>query len=450
MGLKPEINQILDLVIDNLGVNAEGVARHQGYALFVPGALPGEKVRVKVVQAKKSFGRACVIDLVQKSVHRIDPGCEYYPRCGGCQVMHLKYEEQLKYKTHRTAEAISRIGSFRDAEILPCRASSNTFGYRNRVQLPVSGTSESISMGFFESGSHRVVDIESCPAQCELGNSILGKIKPLILKSGMAPWSEKAKRGDLKHVLIQTAVSTSEIMVILVMSRAEVKERYKLGKAIMQADSRIKSVVQNINDRYGQAILGPRYKVLSGRSHIIEEFCGMKFKLSPGVFFQVNPQVTQRLFEDVIRVMDLKGDESVVDAYCGAGALTLQVAQSVKKIIGIDNIKFAVKDAIENAKKNNIKNAEFRLGDASRALTKIDKADCIIVDPPRKGCAPAVLNEILRISPKRVIYISCDPATLARDLKILCQDSYKLKQVMPYDMFPQTAHVECVAVVVKR
>lgn len=417
-----------DLLVERLGINGEGVGYHEGFTVFVDEALPKEKVRVRLYEKRKNFGRAKIVEILTASPHRVKPVCPLFGRCGGCQLMHLDYAQQLIAKRQRVVDALERIGKFTDSDVQPCEPSSLPLGYRNKIQLPVVDG----RLGLYARNSHDLVEIERCFIHCDLGEKALAHIQSIL----------KAFSFELKAVLIKTAVNTQQVLVILVTVKEEMPAG--LAETIMAAMPEIKGVVQNVHPTQGNVILSRDFRTLAGQGWVEEKLLGLTFKVSPASFFQVNPAQAERLYQKVLEFSSLGKDEIVLDAYCGVGTLSLILAREAKEVIGIECVPEAILDAEENAKHNGISNARFLCGQAEELVPTLKGIDVAILNPPRKGCEPSFLQKLVSLQPKRVVYVSCDPATLARDLRFLCDNGYVLDIAQPFDMFPQTAHVECI------
>ncbi len=424
------MNSQVDLQIERLGIHGEGVARHEGLTIFVEDALPGEQVRARLSEKKKTYARAKVVQILKPSPHRVQPICPVFGKCGGCQIMHLEYRKQLEEKRQRVVDAFERIGKIFDVDIQPCLPSPSPLAYRNKIQLPVR---EGMLLGLYARHSHDLVVMDHCFIHCDLGEKVLGQIRHILKASPL---------NNLKFVLIKTAVSRQQVLVVLVTETKEIPA--DLGAQIMAKMPEIKGVVQNINSTVGNVVLGQEFRTIAGQGWIEEKICGLSFRASAASFFQVNPAQAENLYQKVLGFLELKGDEIVLDAYCGVGTLSLILAKQAKEVIGIESVAEAIADARENQKRNGISNARFICGKAEEAdLPSIDAA---VINPPRKGCEGAFLEKLVLLWPKKVVYVSCDPATLARDLQYLCSKGYRIGAVQPFDMFPQTAHVETVVI----
>lgn len=419
--------QTLEILIEQLGVNGEGVGRLNGYTVFVPGALPKEKVRVELTESKKTYAKAKLIENLGSSPHRTTPKCAHFGKCGGCQLMHLAYPEQLKAKRQRVVDALERIAKLPHFEVLLCHPSPLELGYRNKIQLPQG-------RGLFAYNSHEIVEVDHCLIHCDLGEKTLAMIRPLL---GNLP------KDELRHLLIKTAFHTKEVLVTLVTTQEHPPHLLELATQIMQASSKIKGVVQNINPSTNNTVLSRKFKTLIGEPFIFETILGLRFKVSSASFFQVNPLQAEFLYKKAIELASLNGKETVLDAFCGVGTISLLVASQAKEVIGIECVEDAIRDAEDNARRNQIENVRFYCGQAEKLISRLKAIDVAILNPPRKGCESSFLKELAEKKPSRIIYISCDPATLARDLAYLTIQGYKADFIQPFDMFPQTSHVEC-------
>lgn len=425
-----------ELTIERLGINGEGVARHDGLTVFVDGGLPGEKVKARLYERRKTYGRAAIVQRLESSSHRASPPCPLFSQCGGCQLMHLSYPQQLEAKRQRVADALERIGKFSGIEVLPCEASPHPLGYRNKIQLPVDAQ---MRLGLYARNTHDIIPVEHCHIHCELGERAFKQIQSLLKASPV---------GALRHIVIKTAVNTGQVLVILVTVNPDPLSRF--AQEIMQTVPEVKGVVQNVNPGPGNAVLSEDFRLLAGSGYIEEALMGLVFKVSPASFFQVNPAQAEKLYAHALEFSDLKGEERVLDAYCGVGTLSLVLARQAKEVVGVECVPAAIADAEENARKNGILNVQFVCAEAEKLISDLTDIDVALLNPPRKGCEGAVLDSLVKLAPKRIVYISCDPATLARDLNVLCGHGYVIDEVQPFDMFPQTAHVETVVKVSAR
>ncbi|AEI45761.1 Uncharacterized RNA methyltransferase [Paenibacillus mucilaginosus KNP414] len=434
-----------------------------GYTLFVPGALPGEKVRVKVVKVKKQYGYAKLLEVLEASPDRIDAPCPIYKQCGGCQLQHLSYEAQMRWKRQLVIDNLTRIGKLqvvgeREEGIIvhPTLGMSDPWRYRNKAQVPI-GLAETeeggLVGGFYAQGSHRIIDMEACLIQHENNDAVVGAVKKIARELGIRPYSEETGRGLLRHVIARYGFNTGEIMVVLVTNGRDLPHADELTGLIRRDVPGVTSIVQNINTRETNVIFGDETRTLWGSDVIYDTIGDIRFAISARSFYQVNPVQTEVLYGKALEYAALTGRETVIDAYCGIGTISLFLAQKADRVYGVEIVPEAIEDARANARLNGIRNASFEAGPAEVVIPawrgKGIAPDVIVVDPPRKGCDPALLETILAMRPERVVYVSCNPSTLARDLRVLEDGGFRTVQVQPVDMFPHTVHVESVAVLVR-
>ncbi len=442
-------NEIYTLTITDIGTHGEGIGKMDGYTLFVKNTLPGEEVKVLVVKANKNYGYGKALEIIKPSPSRVEPLCPYFPRCGGCTLLHMDYRAQLLQKQNKVKQNIMRIGGFNNVDVEPTIGMDNPCNYRNKAQYPVSSHNNDINIGFYSLGSHKIVNIDNCLIGSKSDPEILSLIRKFIEENKIPAYNEETGKGLIRHIIIRTGYYTDEIMVCLVVNSNNFKYKNKLIKTLKPIDA-IKSVVINYNTAKTNVILGQKCETIYGNDYITDKIGDLKFKISPLSFFQVNPQQTYKLYSKALEFADLKGDETVIDAYCGIGTISLFLAQKAKEVYGIEIVPQAIENALENAKLNNIENAKFYTGKSEDIVpelynTKGIKPDVMVVDPPRKGCDESLLNLMLNMKPEKIVYVSCDSATLARDLKILCStDEYNIQKVQPVDMFPHSYHVETV------
>jgi 23S rRNA (uracil1939-C5)-methyltransferase len=405
-------NQEITVPIHRLGVNGEGVGDHDGFTLFVDGALPGETVLATVTEIKKTFGRAKLQEVIKRSSNRVKPICPLFSRCGGCQIMHLAYHKQLTAKRQRIVDALARIGKL-NVNVESCHPSPMPLGYRNKIQLPV----QKGKMGLYAKASHNVVAVKKCYIHNELGERIFSWLQTL------------PEIQTFQQVNIRTAINSGEVLLAFVSKKTFIPEN-------------IPPEVKGIVHSTSKNLL--KQKTLWGRNYIEETIHNLQFRISAVSFFQVNPFQAEHLYNQVVEFANLTGTETVLDSYCGVGTLALILAANAKKVIGVESIPEAITDAKANAKRNKIDNAKFVCAKAEEFLPSLTHIDVAIINPPRSGCDPKFLKTLVKLRPKTLIYVSCDPATMARDAKYLTGHSYTLDKAKPFDMFPQTAHVECV------
>ncbi len=427
-----EKGAVVTASIERLGIHGEGVGSIEGFTLFVEGALPQEVVEVEIYEKRKSFARGKVRKWKSFSKDRVEPVCSLFGRCGGCQIMHLSYPEQLVFKRQRVKDALERVGKFLNPAVHDCRPSPASFYYRNKIQLPFKEG----KFGLYAADSHDLVPIEECFIHCPLGESVFKTI---------LHWHEEHPLSStVRHLLIRTAIHTCEVLVIFVTDRPDVPELILLAKHLLAKNPEVKGVVQNINLSGTNTILGREFRTLVGEGWIHEEICALRFKVSPASFFQVNPSQAEALYRQVLEFAALEKNDRVLDAYCGVGTLALILSKRAKEVVGVECVPAAIDDAKENASLNQINNVQFVCAAAEEFILSVEQIDVAILNPPRKGCEMRLLERLGFLRPRTIVYVSCDPATLARDLSYLCSIGYKLDQVQPFDMFPQTAHVECV------
>lgn len=438
-----------------LGTNGEGVGRVENFTVFVPGALPGETVEGRAEIVKRQYATAQLVRIVQPSPDRTKPACPVYDECGGCRLQHLSYEGQLREKRRQVKDALERIGHLPEVPVLPTIGADDPMSYRNKMQLPVAAGKKKHEphIGCFAEKSHRVIDIERCPIQKDGNNLIIPVVRDWMREYKIPAYDEDRGTGIMRHIMGRVGVHSGEVMVCLVTAVDMVPHMKDLIRLLREKVPGLASVVQNVNKRHTNVILGEKTKVIFGSPTIHDAIGPLQFHISAQSFFQINSEQAQKLYETALSFADLKGEETVIDVYCGTGTITLFLAQQAKEAYGIEIVAPAIKDAIQNAKDNGIRNTQFILGDAAYKLPELlrsgVKPDVIVVDPPRAGCEEKVLYAVARVKPKRVVYVSCNPATLARDLAYMKKQGYKTIKVQPVDMFSQTHHVESVAVLVR-
>jgi 23S rRNA (uracil1939-C5)-methyltransferase len=447
-------NDYIDVVFEDLTHDGAGVAKIDGYPLFVPNGLPGEKAKVKVIKANKGYGFGRLMELVEKSPYRVEISSSDTHKYGGCQLEHISYEGQLKYKENQVRQVLTRIGKLDDVKVHPILGMDNPWHYRNKAQVPVGEKDGKLIAGFFKPRSHEIVDTDESLIQLPEINEAVHAVKNICNELKISAYNEESHSGVLRHIMARFGKQTDELMVVIVTKTSEIPQKDRLVEEITARLPKVKSIVHNINSKRTNVILGEKTKVIWG-SEVIHDYIGkVKFAISALSFYQVNPDQTKVLYNKALEYAELSGEETVIDAYCGIGTISLFLAQKAKKVFGVEVVPEAIEDAKRNAELNGITNAEFAAGEAEVVIPKWYKegnvADVLVVDPPRKGCDEALLQTIIEMKPKKVVYVSCNPATLARDLRILEDGGYKTVEVQPVDMFPQTTHVECVSLLVKK
>lgn len=438
-------NETFTAVCENYTYDGMGVVRLDGFPFFVKGLMQGEKAFLVVTKVKKTYGYARVVELLDESLQRVTPSCPLAKRCGGCQLQHMSYEEQLTFKQHKVQEVMKRIGHL-DLEVLPVKGMDTPFFYRNKAQIPFRLESDGLHCGFYRINSNDIIDMDVCAIQSTAINAVYADVRKLLEQ-------DEKTASLMRHVLIKHAFATKEMMVVFITRKNDAAKLKKIGEQLIRLHPNIKSVIMNINERKDNVILGDQETVLCGKEYITDQMETFSFHISSRSFYQVNPVQTKVLYETALKACQLHGDETVLDLYCGVGTISMFLARHAKKVIGIEIVGPAIVNAKENARRNNITNVEFICSDAADYAKKVVdnkiKLDVVCVDPPRKGCAASVLENIVQMSPKRIVYVSCDAATLARDLHILEGLGYKTQMVQPVDMFPQTYSVETVVLLSK-
>jgi len=441
-------NDRLTVYIEDLTHDGAGVAKIDGYPLFIQGGLPDETAEVHVLKTLKNYGFAKIINITEPSPDRVAAPCPVFAQCGGCQLQHLSYEGQLKWKEKMVRNVMTRIGKI-DAPVLSVKGMDKPWNYRNKAQIPFGLNGEAPIAGFYKTKSHDIVDTDRCLIQTAEADAILEGLKPRLWKLGIKPYDEHTGQGMLRHVVVRKGRATNEVMVVLVTKKRKFPQAEAAVALIKQLVPNVTSIMQNINGEKTNVIFGNETLKLWGNDTIEDTIGDVRFEISARSFYQVNPEQTEVLYKQALDYADLKGDETVIDAYCGIGSISLFLAQKAKSVMGVEIVPQAIEDAKRNAELNGFTNTYFEAGPAEEVIPRWYKegktADVLVVDPPRKGCDEALLNTILEQRPKRVVYVSCNPATLARDLRILEDGGYKTQEVQPVDMFPHTAHCEAVA-----
>ena len=443
-------NEVYRMTADALGADMEGICRHEGMAVFVPGMLPGESCDVRIVKDQKRFAFGRMEGMVENpSPDRREKDCPVYPRCGGCSCRHMSYEATLEAKRQQVKDCFQRIGHI-EVEVPPVIGMQEPAHYRNKTALPVGGSAENPQVGFFAPRSHALIAIDSCPNAMEGGNVLAKVFLGWMKDHSIAPYREEEHKGLVRHLVIRVN-RKGQAMVTVVVNGSKLPHEDDLARRLM-AEGAV-SVIINENRDKTNVILGRKFRTIAGVDMLEDVLCGLKFELSPAAFFQVNPEQTEKLYQTALDFAELKADDTLCDVYCGAGTITLMMARHCKTALGIEIIPQAIDNAKENARRNGIGNAEFRVGAAEDVLPRLVndglRPDVIVVDPPRKGLEPAVIDAMAKAGPRRIVYVSCNVATQARDAALLEEKGYKLQQVQPVDMFCWTSGVENVGVFVK-
>ena len=453
-------NDIATVTIEDIGVNGEGIGKVDGYTLFIKDAVIGDRVEVKVMKAKKNYGYARLMKILEPSAARVEPRCAFARKCGGCQIQEMSYEQQLAFKEKKVRGNLERIGGFApellDRVMDPVLGMEEPFGYRNKAQFPFGTDREGRPVtGFYAGRTHDIISNTDCALGAPVNHEILEIILAFMEEYGIASYDERTGEGLLRHVLIRCGFTTKEIMVCLVVNGSEIPHAEELIRRLCGIGG-MTSISLSPNTRQTNVIMGDSYQVLWGQGYITDYIGSIRYQISPLSFYQVNPVQTEKLYSLALAYAGLKGGETVWDLYCGIGTISLFLAQKAGQVYGVEIVPQAIEDARRNAGINEIENAEFFVGKAEEVLPEYyekyarehggesARADVIVVDPPRKGCDEALLDTIVKMRPEKVVYVSCDSATLARDLKMLCGAGYELEKVRAVDMFPMTVHVETV------
>ncbi len=441
-------NDYIDVVFEDLTHEGSGVAKVEGYPIFVPFGLPGEKARIKVTKINKGYAFGRLMELLEESQDRVEPPCPIYRQCGGCQLQHLSYEGQLRAKEKMVREIMTRIGKLPHVPVHPVLGMAEPWNYRNKAQVPVGEMEGGLVAGFYAKRSHEIINMDECLIQVTENDDTIRTVKKICEKYRVRAYDERNHKGLLRHIMVRHGQVTGEIMVVLVTRTPELPHAREIIKEIIDAVPGVKSIIQNVNSLKTNVILGSKTNVLWGAEVIYDYIGDVKFAISPRSFYQVNPSQTKVLYDKTLEYANLSGNETVIDAYCGIGTISLFLAQKAKKVYGVEIVPEAIEDAKKNAELNGITNVEFAVGSAETVIPnwyeKGITADVLVVDPPRKGCDENLLNTIAQMKPKKVVYVSCNPATLARDLMYLEEHGYRTVEVQPVDMFPQTMHCEAV------
>ncbi len=448
-------NQYLEAAIESLTLEGSGVTHADGFALFVPLTAPGDVARIKVVKVLKRYGFGILDEILSPSPDRVseeEQGCGCYRQCGGCAFRHITYEAELRLKENAVRDAFQRLGGFEQAP-LPILGAPSVNHYRNKAQYPLGmGRDGKITAGFYARGSHRLVSAVDCPLQPVIFSDILRFVLDFLNAHHLSVYDEASGKGDYRHVYLREAPSTGEIMLCMVASRKNPPKIQELAKQVRETFPAVASVYLNVNPEKTNVILGKEYRLLEGNPQIVDEFLEKKLAISPASFYQVNQAQAQRLYNLAFDFAEFTGTEHLLDLYCGIGSIGLSASDRIGKLTGVEIVPQAVENARQNAKLNGVE-AEFFCADASGAAKKLAaegaKPDVILVDPPRKGCGAEVLEAIFEMAPEKVVMISCNPATAARDCRMLAEGGYQLVKYQPVDLFPRTGHCECVALLRK-
>ena len=442
-------NDLVTLEIEDCGIDGEGIGKADGFTVFVKDAVIGDTVTAKIIKAKKNYGYGRLMEVLKPSPYRVEPKCEFARQCGGCQLQALSYDQQLVFKTNKVKGHLERIGGFTDIPMEPIIGMDELFHYRNKAQFPVGRNKEGkIVTGFYAGRTHNIIENRDCALGVAENKEVLDRVIAHMEKYGIEPYNEATGKGLVRHVLIRYGYFTKEVMVCLILNGNKIPKEEQLVKSLCEIPG-MTSITINVNKKHSNVILGEEIRLLWGQEYITDRIGDISYQISPLSFYQVNPMQTQKLYAKALEYADLHGEETVWDLYCGIGTISLFLAQKAKFVRGVEIVPAAIENAKENAKLNGLENTEFFVGKAEEVLPREYKkngvyADVIVVDPPRKGCDETLLETMVEMNPERIVYVSCDSATLARDLKYLCKRGYELRKVCPVDQFGMTVHVETV------
>ena len=448
-------NDQVEITIEDMGSEGEGIGKYEGYTLFVKDTAIGDKALVQITKAGRTYGYARLVKLIEPSPFRVSPRCPIAAKCGGCQLQHIDYAKQLEFKENKVKNCLMRIGGFTDFCMEPICGMEEPYYYRNKSQFPVGRAKDGrLLIGFYAGRTHSIIDTEHCYIWAKVNSEIISFMRSFIEKYKIEPYDETEHKGLLRHIVTRVGYSTGELMVCLVINGRKLPHKQELVEGLLKIKG-MKSICLNVNTDKTNVILGREIIPIWGEPYITDRIGEVSYRISPLSFYQVNPAQTKKLYDIALEYADLHGDEIVWDLYCGIGTISLYMAGKAKKVYGVEIVPEAIEDARVNASINGIDNAEFFVGAAEEILPRKYKeeniyADLIVVDPPRKGCEQSLLDTILAMAPKRVVYVSCDPATLARDLKYLCEKDYELVKVRAVDQFGHSVHVETVCLLSRK
>ena len=445
-------NQIYEALVTDYTNEGQGVAHIEGCAVFIPNAIRGERVNVRIEKAQKTWAAGKIVEIIEKSPHRVNRECPVAKKCGGCDFWHMDYAEEASLKAERVRQCLNRIGG-ESLEALPILDAPSCYGYRNKAQYPVAAKKGRAYAGFFKAGTHEVVENDRCLILPRETDRVKDLVMDYVNQFRVPAYDEVAHKGLLRHIYVRRGAVSGQILVCLVINGRSIPKAHELLGRLRKVPG-FTTLVLSVNTKKGNAVLGDEFITLYGPGYIEDTLCGLTFRLSPRSFYQVNHHQAQRLYEAAIAQAEITRADTVLDLYCGVGTITLAMASAAGKVIGVEVIPQAVEDARDNAKRNGIENAEFFCGDAGQAALELEakgiKADVVVVDPPRKGLNADTIEALARFAPRRIVYVSCDPATLARDVALLKERGYALKNAMAADLFPRCSHVESIVCLVKQ
>lgn len=447
--------ELVEVTIADLNHNGEGVGRWQERVVFVPDTVPGDRVVVRLVRAKPQYGQGKLHQILEASADRVRPSCIVADKCGGCQWQQVDYGQQLVAKRNLVVQDLQRIGGFDEPPVDGVLAGGNPLSYRNKATYPIRRNAQGlVQAGYYQKGSHQLINLNQCPIQDDRLDPLLAQLKQDIQQRGWSIYDEQRHQGKIRHLSLRIGRRTGEVLLTLVTCSDQLPGLEEQAQQWMQTYPDLVGVCVNLNSARTNAIFGSETRCIAGRSYLRERFAGLEFQIQPTTFFQVNTEQAEALLQSIQDQLNLQGHETLVDAYCGIGTLTLPMAQRVRQAIGIESQSEAIEQAQQNAQVNQIENAKFYVGQVEEILPKLEfqtdqPPDIVLLDPPRKGCEASVMQTLLTLQPPQIVYVSCNSATLARDLKLL-SPIYQLNRVQPADFFPQTAHVEAAAFLQRR
>jgi len=439
---------LLEVEIIDLSNSGEGIAKIEGYVIFVPDTVTGDRALIRLVRLKNQYGQGKLEKLLLASPHRLRPRCIVADKCGGCQWQHITDEFQQETKHSQVIQTLQRLGGFKDLKVEPLIISSSSLGYRNKVTYPLARSSTgNVQAGYYRTGTHQVVNLNQCPVQDPRLNPLLAEVKQDIQTQGWSIYNEKTHQGKLRHLSLRIGRRTGEILLTLIATVENLPNLLQQAQVWLERYPNLVGVALNCQPDHNNVIFGSVTKTIAGQPYLREIFADLEFRLSPDTFFQINTETAEALLGVIQQKLNLNGTELLIDAYCGIGTFTLPLAKRVKQVIGIEVQETSVQQAKINAEINQISNVSFVSGSVEKLLQQYlpSHPDVVVLDPPRQGCDRTSLEALLQAKPPNIVYISCQPATLARDLKLLCQDGSYQATFVPADFFPQTAHVECAA-----
>lgn len=449
-------NDLVEVLIEDLSEEGQGIGKADGFTLFIKDALPGDRILAKILKVKKNYGFARMEEIREASPHRVEPVCKHHKACGGCQLQALSYEEQLKFKQNKVWNHLKRIGGFDEIPMEPAAGLDNPFHYRNKAQFPVGYDKEkNLVTGFYAARTHSIIPNMECCLGVDVNKTILEIVLDTMKEYGVTAYDETTGKGLVRHILIRYGFTTKEIMVCIIINGKKLPYEQVFIDRLCKLDG-MTGISLNFNTENTNVIMGEKCRTIWGTDYITDYIGDIRYQISPLSFYQVNPAQTKKMYDLVREFAGLTGTETVWDLYCGIGTISLYLAGMAKQVYGVEIVPQAIEDAKNNARINNITNAEFYVGKAEEVVPDFYKKaggnlhpEVIVVDPPRKGCDTALLETIVKMAPERVVYVSCDSSTLARDLKYLCGEGYELKRVQVVDNFCMTVHVECVTMLQK-